>query len=122
MCDQCEWVGCQSEQNAPDEWQQVVSKTSGKIYWYNVRSGATQWQPPATATAASAADGRAARQSTSGKASFSSQTFFPPVVPLLCVRVCSQKLSEFFLRKKEACRRCQRSVLKAGVLSLRSES
>eukprot|EP00802_Teleaulax_amphioxeia_P006582 Tamp_06586.p1 GENE.Tamp_06586~~Tamp_06586.p1 ORF type:complete len:431 (-),score=93.83 Tamp_06586:1385-2503(-) len=55
----------QSEQNAPGEWQQVVSKTSGKIYWYNVRSGATQWQPPATATAASAADGRAARQSTS---------------------------------------------------------
>jgi hypothetical protein len=112
MCDQCEWVGCQSEQNAPDEWQQVVSKTSGKIYWYNVRSGATQWQPPATATAASAADGRAARQSTSGKASFSSQTFFPPVVPLFVSEFALRNCQNFFSERgrpavgaREACSR-----------------
>jgi len=35
-------------EDAVAEWQQVVSKSCpGKIYWYNVRTGATQWNAPA---------------------------------------------------------------------------
>ena len=29
-----------------DVWQQVVSKSSGKTYWYNLRTGDTQWSAP----------------------------------------------------------------------------
>ena len=31
-----------------DEWHQVCSKSSGKIYFYNIRTGATQWNKPDT--------------------------------------------------------------------------
>ena len=33
-------------------WQQVACQSSGKVYWYNVRTGATQWHPPVAAASA----------------------------------------------------------------------
>ena len=52
------------EQEDVSAWQQVASKSSGKVYWYNVRTGATQWHPPRDA--ASASTNHAARHRHSG--------------------------------------------------------
>ena len=32
---------------AADQWEEHVSKTTGKVYWYNPTTGVTQWTPPA---------------------------------------------------------------------------
>lgn len=35
-----------SDDNLPDGWQQRVSKTTGKTYYYNTESGESQWTRP----------------------------------------------------------------------------
>mmetsp|Transcript_59825 Transcript_59825/g.96878 ORF Transcript_59825/g.96878 Transcript_59825/m.96878 type:complete len:232 (-) Transcript_59825:239-934(-) len=56
----------QSESSSSDvqedeEWQQVVSKSSKKVYWYNARTGQTQWHAPASSPCASAPASSATR-------------------------------------------------------------
>ena len=42
----------EKDQGDVSAWQQVSLKSSGKVYWYNVHTGATQWHPPVAAASA----------------------------------------------------------------------
>ncbi len=62
------------EQEDVSAWQPVASKASGKVYWYNVRTGATQWHPPPDGACGSTKQAASASASTNAEAS----TNYPP--------------------------------------------
>jgi len=46
--------GREDGQEKARSWRQVRSSSSGKLYWYNTRTGATQWQLPTSSGPSSA--------------------------------------------------------------------
>jgi len=53
--------GYEDGQEEPRCWRQVRSSSSGKLYWYNTRTGVTQWQLPTACGPASASCENAAK-------------------------------------------------------------